>query len=69
MTKKAEKTVSREYLNSKLNTFREQLEKVDNILDTYIEIRQKLLGAVEVTNSMLKDLGEEEVEPEVKKDE
>ena len=69
MAKKAEKAVSREYLNNKLSTLREQREKVDGILDTYIELRQKLTGAIEVTLSMIADLGEEEKEPEVKTDE
>ena len=69
MVKKAEKTVSREYVNNKLSTLREQREKVDGVLDTYMELRQKLTGAIEVTLSMLADLGEEETEPEIKTDE
>lgn len=64
MTKKAEKTVSRDYLNSKLNLLKEQLGKVEEVLDGYLEMRQKLIGAIEITNSMLKDLGTEEPEPE-----
>lgn len=58
MAKKAEK-LSKEYLENKIKGLLEQQEKIENIIDQYTELWQKLAGAIEVTQSMLNDLTQE----------
>jgi hypothetical protein len=51
----AKKTVSREYLETKLKDFQEQQIKIENLIEQYNEMWQRLAGAIEATSNMLEE--------------
>jgi chromosome segregation ATPase len=58
----AKKTVSKEYLEKKLKELEEQIRIVEDRIDQYSQMWQKLSGAIELTSDMLKEFEEEKVE-------
>ena len=60
------KTVSKEYLENKLKDFREQQIKIENLIEQYNEMWQRLSGAIEATSNMLEEFVEVK---EIKKEE
>jgi hypothetical protein len=62
----AKKTVSKEYLETKLKDFQEQQIKIENLIEQYNEMWQRLSGAIEATSNMLEEFIEVK---EIKKEE
>ena len=52
------KTVSKEYLEIKLKDFQEQQVKIENLIEQYNEMWQRLAGAIEATSNMLEEFVE-----------
>ncbi len=61
MTKKVEK-LSKEYLEEKLKVFLDQKEKLEDRLDEYTQLWQKLEGAIITVSEMLEEFKEPEVD-------
>jgi len=58
MAKKAEK-LSKEYLEAKLKDLEDQRIKIEDRIEQYSQMWQKLTGAIEVTSDMLNELTKE----------
>lgn len=50
---------TKEYLEQKLNTLIESQQKIEKVIDEYMELYQRLSGAIEVTKGILLETDEE----------
>lgn len=57
MTKKT--VINEEYLKSKLKTLIEQREKIEELMNQYSQLYEKLNGAVELTQDLLSEFKED----------
>jgi hypothetical protein len=53
---KKEEQISKDYLENKLKVLFEQKEKVEEMLDKYLEYNTRITGAIDITREMLNDL-------------
>jgi len=58
MAKKVER-LSKDYLEKKLESLKEQQNKVEDLIQQYSEVWQQLSGAVQLITDMLNDVKEE----------
>lgn len=58
MAKKVER-LSKDYLEKKLESLKEQQNKVEDLIQHYSEVWQQLSGAIQITTDMLNDVKEE----------
>lgn len=58
MAKKVER-LSKDYLEKKLESLKEQQNKVEDLIQQYSEVWQQLSGAVQLITNMLNDVKEE----------
>jgi uncharacterized protein involved in exopolysaccharide biosynthesis len=58
MAKKVER-LSKDYLEKKLESLKEQQNKVEDLIQQYSEVWQQLSGAVQLITDMLNDIKEE----------
>ena len=55
----AKKIIEKEIVKEKLNLYLSQREEVEALINKYIELYQKLDGAIEATKDILKEIEEE----------